>query len=50
MSVWERERFRVKQKDEWCEILDSDLYDFFDNVRTDEIIEKWVKQKNQIEL
>ena len=27
----------VRNEDEWCEIQDSDLCDFLDDVRTDEI-------------
>ena len=40
----------MRIEDEWCEIQESDLYDFLDNVRTDEITERWVNQQNQIEL
>lgn len=54
LVVSERSHFtefhEVINEDESCEIQDSDLYDFLENVRTDEIAEKWVKQQNQIEL
>ena len=39
----------VRNDDEWSEIQDSDLYDFLDDVRTDEVVEKWMHQQVQIE-
>ena len=39
----------VRNEDEWSEIQDSDLYDFLDDVRTDEVVEKWIHQQVQIE-
>ena len=39
----------VRNDDDWCEIQDSDLYDFLDDVRTDEVVEKWIHQQSQIE-
>ena len=47
-SFFETESHEVRNEDEWCEI--QDLYDFLDDIRTDEITEKWIYQQSQIEL